>query len=392
MKQIFPILMFVCVFGLGTLFDRWIVLPGSSSTVGELDSGSDAFAVVSATSSDKNGVNAVTGPFSSVEAATAVVPQGGRGISLASFEAFAETHSPVAVEDVPSVRPSRKVSREQVRAVITERFPELSAEAVSGWTDTYEGTPLDELDLLLEQRKGLPSILPGRSFLSKSMSEFGDLRPVSLGHRGPFATAATIVRQNLLNVATPGFRRRRIVTQLKSFSNGTDSGHGLQHRDVFDFQPGEINSSPHPLHMAIVNHPELMFQLKPGNLLTRSGTFIRLADGRLGIETDDGTAALSAQITIPENAGSISVSTTGAVRFKDSTGEIQSVGKLKLAVVSGLGDFQSVNGVFFTTSTNPSAIPMAEGTPVMTNALESSNVDIDYEWKLADHYSRLIRL
>jgi flagellar basal body rod protein FlgG len=390
-KQFFPILMFVGVFGLGVLADRWIVSPANSSAVGELDSDSEAVAVVSAGSSDDGGINTVTAPFSPIEAATAVVTQGDSGVSLASFEEFAETR-PAAAEDVPSVRPSRKVSREQVRAVITERFPDLSPEAVAGWTDTYEGTPPDELDLLLEQRHGLPSILPGKSFLSKASSEFGKLQPTPTGTPGLFANAAMIVHQNLLHVTTPGFRRRRIVTHPQSFSSATEFADGLQHRDVFDFQPGEINSSQHPLHMAIVDHPELMFQLEPGNLLTRSGAFTRLADGRLGIETGDGTAALSAQINIPENAGAIFVSTTGAVRFNDSRGEIQSVGRLKLAVVRGLGDLQSVNGVFFTTSTDPSAIPMAEGTPVMTNALESSNVDIDYEWKLADHYARLNRL
>ncbi|MDG1894679.1 MAG: hypothetical protein P8J37_07205 [Fuerstiella sp.] len=387
MKPFFSILMFVGVFGFGVLAGRWMVLPGSSSAVGELHSDTDAVAQISALSSDNRDSGFAVNRFTAME--TGLAADAGNEVVPVSFEEFAANSPTAASKELPSVRPSRKVSREQVRAVITNRFPDLPAEAVSGWTDTYEGTPPDELELLLEQRKGLPPMLPGGSFLSQATSEFGKLQPTPGDTQGPFASAATIVHKNLLHVATPGFRRRRIVTRLKNFSSAADSGHGLQQRRIFDFQPGAINPSQHPLHLAIVDHPELMFQLEPGNLLTRSGTFIRLADGRLGIETDGGTAAIFSRITIPEDAGTISVSMNGVVRFNDSTGKVQSVGNLKLAIVSGLDDLQSVNGVFFTTSTDPSWIPTAEGTPVVTNALESSNVDIDYEWKLADHYSRL---
>ena len=391
MKPLLSILMFAGVFCLGVLVDRWAGGPRSSSAVDGVESASRPVALTTAVLPDEGGEDVTAAHSSSLEAAGTVDAPAGNGILLASFEEISEGGPPALFEDVPHVRPSRKVSREQVRAVITERFPDLSAEAVSGWTDTYQDTPLDQLDLLLEQRKGLPSILPGKSFLSEASSEFGKLSPIPADTQGPFARAATIVHQNLLHVATPGFRRRRILTQPKSFSGATDSADSLRQRNVFDFQPGEIKSSQHPLHMAIVDHPELMFQLEPGNLLTRSGAFVRLADGRLGIETDERTTALSAQITIPDNAGAIFVSRTGGVRCNDSRGEIHTVGQLKLAVVSGLGDLQSVNGVFFTTSVDPSVIPMAEGTPVMTSALECSNVDIDYEWKLSDHYARLNR-
>lgn len=390
-KQLFPILMCAGVFCLGALVDRWVGAPRNSAAVGGAESASRPVALTTAVSPAEGGEDVTAAHSSSLKAAGAFDTSAGNGILLASFEEISEGGSPALFEDVPHVRSSRKVSREQVRAVITKRFPDLSAEAVSGWTDTYQDTPLEQLDLLLEQRKGLPSILPGKSFLSEASSEFGRLSPIPADTQGPFAGAATIVHQNLLHFATPGFRRRRILTQPRSFSGATDSADCLRQRHVFDFKPGEIKSSQHPLHMAIVDHPELMFQLEPGNLLTRSGAFVRLADGRLGITNDERIAALSAQITIPDNAGAIFVSETGGVRCNDSRGGMQDVGQLRLAVVSGLSDLQSVNGVFFTTSVDPSVIPMAEGTPVMTSALECSNVDIDYEWKLSDHYARLNR-
>ena len=367
MKQVSGILMFVGAVALGALADRWVLSPRNTSTTIAASSLSDVIAP-----------------------SIAVTPDAA-GISLASFEEFAETRQPAAPKHVPRVRPSRKVPREQIRSVIAERFPDLSAEAVSGWTDAYEDVPLDELNLLLEQRKGVPSIIPGTSFLREAPSEIAGLRPTPIGTGGPLVSAATIVRGNLLQAATPGFRRRRIFTQLASFSSATDSVNGLRQRDVFDLQPGKVHPSLQPFHMAIADHPELMFQLEPGNLLTRSGTFVRLPDGRLGIRNKEGAAALSAQITIPENAGALLVSTSGAVHFHDADGELQPAGELKLAIVTGLADFKSANGVFFTTSTDPSMIAMADLIPVVTNALESSNVDIEHEWKLADHYGRLIR-
>ncbi|MCP4507616.1 MAG: hypothetical protein GY826_14655 [Fuerstiella sp.] len=200
-----------------------------------------------------------------------------------------------------------------------------------------------------------------------------------------------IVRENLVQADTPGYRRRRIVTHPESFSSSADSLNGLQPREVFDLQPGKVHPCQQPFYMAIADNPELMFQLEPGDLLTRSGTFVRLPDGRLGIQNKDGAVALSAQITIPEDTGAIQVSTSGTVSFSDAVGELQPAGELKLAIVTELVDFHSANGVFFTTSTDPSMVPMADRTPVVTSALESSNVDIEYEWKLADHYERLSR-
>ncbi|MEO2015432.1 MAG: hypothetical protein ABGZ53_13775 [Fuerstiella sp.] len=373
MKNVFRILMFVGAFGLGALADRWVLSPKDSSTTIDSRSFTDADFI------------------DAVAPSVAVVRDGaGDGISLASFEEFAETRQPAASENAAQVGPSRKVSREQVRTLIEERFPGLSHEAVAGWTDAYEDVPLNELHLLLEQRKGLPSILPRKSFLSNVPSEIGELRPTPVGTGGRSVSAATVIQQNLLHAATPGFRRRRIITQLDSFANTADSANGLRQSDVFDLQPGKVHRSQQPFHMAIADHPELMFQLEPGNLLTRNGTFVRLPDGRLGIQNKDGAAALLSQITIPADAGAIRVSTSGAVHFEDAGGQLQAAGKLKLAIVTGLADFQSANGVFFTTSTEPSMIPNSDLTPVVTNALEASNVDIEHEWKLADHYERLI--
>ncbi|MEO1979381.1 MAG: hypothetical protein ABGZ23_22285 [Fuerstiella sp.] len=374
MKKVFGILMFAGAIGLGALADRWVLSPQGSSTPVDSRSFTDADFVDAATPS------------------VAVLRDDvDDGVSLASFEEFAETRQPAASENAAHVRPSRKVSRDQVRTLIEERFPGLSHEAVAGWTDVYEDVPLSELHLLLEQRKGLPSILPRKSFLSNVPSEIDDLRPTPVGTGGRFASAAAIIRQNLVHAATPGFRRRRILTQLDSFSSAADLANGLQQSDFFDLQPGTVHPSQQPFHMAIADHPELMFQLEPGNLLTRSGTFVRLPDGRLGIRNKDGAVALSAQISIPENAAGILVSTSGAVHFSGADGELQLAGELKLAIVTGLADFQSANGVFFTTSTEPSVISTADLTPVVTHALESSNVDIQHEWKLVDHYARLNR-
>ena len=390
MKRVSRILMFVGVFGLGAFAGRWVFSPHSSSTDVELRSDSNA-APASVVLLDALEDSFASESPVAVDAADSFVAQVKNEIQLASFEEFTDTSEPTAAENTTVVRPSRKVSREQVRTLIEERFPGLSEDAVAGWTDAYEDVPLDELQLLLEQRKGLPSILPGRSFLSNVPFEIGELRRTPVTALGPFEVAATIVRQNLVQADTPGYRRRRIVTQLESFSSVADSSDGLQPSEVFDFQPGKVHHSQLPFHMAIADHPELMFQLEPGNLLTRCGTFVRLPDGRLGIRNKDGAAALLAQIIIPENTGALLVSTSGAVHFYDADGELQPAGKLKLAVVTGLADFQSANGVFFTTSTDPSVIPTADLIPVVTNALESSNVDIEHEWKLTDHYARLIR-
>ena len=383
MKQLALILIFGGVFVLGLVAERWIVSPDYVPVPGKPQS------VAAAASNPLAGANPVTTAVAPFESVADVVGEASDGTVRASFEVFAENRSTAGAEIVTHVRPSMKVTRDQVRFAITERFPHLSAEAVSGWTDTYEGTPLDELELLLEQRQSLPSILPGRSVLSQASSEFSKLQPTPIVSPGPFARASTVIHQNLRRAATPGFRRRRIVTGPEPFSASTESADGLRQRQVFDFRPGAIHPSGQPLHLAIVDHPELMFQLQPGNLLTRSGAFIRLADGRLGIETAKGAVALSGQLVIPEEVGAMFVSTTGVVRFNDFKGKVHSVGNLRLAVVTGLGDLDSLNGVFFTTSAAPAAIPTTEDTPVMTNSLESSNVDIDLEWKLADHYARL---
>ncbi|MCP4783828.1 MAG: hypothetical protein GY903_19520 [Fuerstiella sp.] len=390
MKQAFQILIFVGAIGLGALADRWVLSPQSSSRAVEFPSDSDA-ALTSVTMPHGPEAELVTGRSVTAAASGTLGGRADNEILLASFDEFADISHSATTEIASRERPSLEASRKQVRTLIEERFPGLSHEAVAGWTDAYENVPLDELHLLLEQRKGLPSILPRNSYLSNVPSEIGELRTTPVTEQGPFDVAAMIVRENLVQADTPGYRRRRIVTHPESFSSSADSLNGLQPREVFDLQPGKVHPCQQPFYMAIADNPELMFQLEPGDLLTRSGTFVRLPDGRLGIQNKDGAVALSAQITIPEDTGAIQVSTSGTVSFSDAVGELQPAGELKLAIVTELVDFHSANGVFFTTSTDPSMVPMADRTPVVTSALESSNVDIEYEWKLADHYERLSR-
>lgn len=210
-------------------------------------------------------------------------------------------------------------------------------------------------------------------------------------------TNVDVIANNLANVSTTGFRRSRVefqdlIYQTVRTAGGTTAngqalptgiqlGHGTRSVSTeFLHIQGALAQTGNALDMAIEGSGFFRVTRPAGDIAyTRAGNFKSDAEGRL--VTVDGYA-LDPQISIPQDATSITITPDGtvSVQVAGQTAS-QQVGQLTLAMFVNPGGLQAMGrGLFVPTDGSGAAI---EGTPgdlglgtIGQGMLETSNVEV----------------
>lgn len=129
---------------------------------------------------------------------------------------------------------------------------------------------------------------------------------------------------NLANTETPGFRGKRVFSELL---NGSIPGLG----SVDDPRPGDIQETGNPLDLALIGPGSFLVQDGPGVRAVRSGSFTLNADGR--IMDSQGRLLLGENGPMILPPGPVDIDSWGGVSV---SGEV--VGRLRIVEEAGLSD------------------------------------------------------
>jgi flagellar basal-body rod protein FlgG len=206
-----------------------------------------------------------------------------------------------------------------------------------------------------------------------------------------------VISNNLANVQTAGFKRSRVdfqdlvyeilqapgasSAQGQEVPSGFQVGHGS--RAVATqrlFIKGDLQQTGNILDLAIEGDGFFQVELPNGDTgYTRAGAFKKNSQGQL--VTSDGFA-VQPQITIPQNALSVTVGVDGTVSVVQAgQGQPQTVGTIELVRFINPAGLQSQGrNLFIPTQASGDAIP---GTPgrdglgtLLQGFIESSNVNV----------------
>ena len=205
------------------------------------------------------------------------------------------------------------------------------------------------------------------------------------------------VANNLANVNTAGFKKSRmefqdlvyqqIVAAGSPTSTSSESPVGLEvglgtraAATSRDFASGNLRATNAPFDLAIEGRGFFQVSLPSGETAyTRAGALHLSAEGTL--VTSDGFS-VEPQITIPENAVSVSISKAGIVSAQISgQTAVQEVGTIELATFQNPAGLQALGGNLFTpTTASGEATTGAPGQDgigtVVQGFLEDSNVSV----------------
>ncbi len=211
-------------------------------------------------------------------------------------------------------------------------------------------------------------------------------------------TNVEVISNNIANMSTTGFKRRRaefqdlIYQNMRSVgSNSSDNGTvvpsgaqiglGVKTAAIYRItEQGSLQQTSNTLDMAIQGNGYFQVTLPSGEVAyTRDGTFALAPDGT--IVTADGYPIVPA-ITVPTNAVSVSVNASGQVQATISGQTApQTLGQIQLAAFpneAGL-DAQGDN-LFLQSGASGNAATGTPGAPgfgsVMQGYVEGSNVNV----------------
>lgn len=213
-------------------------------------------------------------------------------------------------------------------------------------------------------------------------------------------TQLDVISNNLANVSTNGFKRGQAVFEDLIYQNlrqvGAASSEqsdlptglqlGLGVRTVAtsrNFSQGSLQQSANNLDLAINGNGFFQVQMPDGTVgYTRDGAFQVNSQGQM---VTSGGNLLSGGITIPADARSVTISTSGQVSVVTGTSPAPTVvGSLELASFINPGGLEPRGQNIYSESAasgNPiTGAPGANGLgPVMQGYLETSNVNVVQE-------------
>ena len=211
-------------------------------------------------------------------------------------------------------------------------------------------------------------------------------------------TNVEVISNNIANMTTTGFKRRRAEFQDLIYQNlrrvgsnssdngtvvpsGAQVGLGVKTAAIYRIgEQGNLQQTSNSLDLAIRGHGHFQVTLPSGETAyTRDGTFSLSPEGQ--IVTADGYPVVPG-ITIPTNARDVTINATGEVQVKiDGTTAPQTVGTMQLATFpndAGL-DAQGDN-LLIASAASGAAVTGVPGSPgfgsVMQGFVESSNVNV----------------
>jgi len=211
-------------------------------------------------------------------------------------------------------------------------------------------------------------------------------------------TNVEVISNNIANMTTTGFKRRRAEFQDLIYQNlrrvgsnssdngtvvpsGAQVGLGVKTAAIYRIgEQGNLQQTSNSLDLAIRGHGHFQVTLPSGETAyTRDGTFSLSPEGQ--IVTADGYPVVPG-ITIPTNARDVTINATGEVQVKiDGTTAPQTVGTMQLATFpndAGL-DAQGDN-LLIASAASGAAVTGVPGSPgfgsVMQGFVETSNVNV----------------
>ena len=211
-------------------------------------------------------------------------------------------------------------------------------------------------------------------------------------------TNVEVISNNIANMTTTGFKRRRAEFQDLIYQNlrrvgsnssdngtvvpsGAQVGLGVKTAAIYRIgEQGNLQQTSNSLDLAIRGHGHFQVTLPSGETAyTRDSTFSLSPDGQ--IVTADGYPVVPG-ITIPTNAKDVTINAAGEVQVKiDGTTAPQTVGTVQLATFpndAGL-DAQGDN-LLIASAASGGAVTGAPGSPgfgsVMQGFVETSNVNV----------------
>jgi flagellar basal-body rod protein FlgG len=211
-------------------------------------------------------------------------------------------------------------------------------------------------------------------------------------------TNVEVISNNIANMTTTGFKRRRAEFQDLIYQNlrrvgsnssdngtvvpsGAQVGLGVKTAAIYRIgEQGNLQQTSNSLDLAIRGHGHFQVTLPSGETAyTRDGTFSLSPEGQ--IVTSDGYP-VAPGITIPTNARDVTINATGEVQVKiDGTTAPQTVGTVQLATFpndAGL-DAQGDN-LLVASAASGAPVTGVPGSPgfgsIMQGFVESSNVNV----------------
>jgi len=208
------------------------------------------------------------------------------------------------------------------------------------------------------------------------------------------------IANNLANVNTTGFKKSHVEFEDLVYQQtkvpgtptsaageapvGLETGMGVRSvASPRDFSRGNMRSTSGPLDLAIEGDGLFQVVLPSGDTgYTRAGSFHLSAEG--GLVTDDGYP-LQPQITIPENATSVSISKDGIVSASIAgQSAVQELGTIELASFRNSAGLRATGGNLFeaTTASGEATVgaPGADGRGTIAQGyVEDSNVSVAEE-------------
>ncbi len=177
---------------------------------------------------------------------------------------------------------------------------------------------------------------------------------------------------DLANVGTSGYKTERgatVAAERPSFGAALDAaidvtGGGAK----VDFRPGTIGSTGRDLDAAIEGPGFFVLKTPAGDRYTRSGSFMRRADGVLAL--NDGSPVMGVAGEIKLGKGAISIADDGTVRVDNVA-----AGQLKVVTFAEERDVQRESGVRFKAIAG-AAPPVAATARIVGGSLEQANVSM----------------
>ena len=211
-------------------------------------------------------------------------------------------------------------------------------------------------------------------------------------------TNVEVISNNIANMTTTGFKRRRAEFQDLIYQNlrrvgssssdtgtivpaGAQLGLGVKTAAIYRInEQGNLQQTSNSLDLAIRGNGYFQITLPSGETAyTRDGTFGLSPDGQ--IVTADGYI-VQPGITIPSNARDVTINNAGSVQVKiDGQTLPQTVGTLQLAVFANEAGLDSQgDNLFLQSPASGTAVTGAPGVPgfgtTMQGFIETSNVNV----------------
>ncbi len=213
-------------------------------------------------------------------------------------------------------------------------------------------------------------------------------------------TNVEVISNNIANMSTTGYKRRRAEFQDLIYQNlrrvgsqsadtgtvlpsGAQVGLGVKTAAIYRIsEQGNLQQTENRFDLAIRGNGYFEVQLPSGETAyTRDGTFGLSPDGT--IVTAEGFV-IAPGITIPAAARDVTINSSGEVQAIDGQTNPQTVGQVQLAIFANEGGLEAVgDNLFLATPAPGQAQQAAPGQPgygqVLQGFIETSNVNVVQE-------------